>query len=87
MVGTLRKGVSFALYDKDGRLQFYAPVPVADPNDAEVYTDAEGKDVLNNVSDPNSTLIVDVNYGQVYFYSFIVDDKKKLSTGKILLQK
>ena len=87
MVGTLRKGVSFALYDKDGRLQFYAPVPVADPNDAEVYSDAEGKDVLNNVSDPNSTLIVDVNYGQVYFYSFIVDDKKKLSTGKILLQK
>lgn len=85
MVGTLRKGVSFALYDQTGHLISYQGVPVVDPNDAEVYTDANDKDVLNNFNDPNTALVIDVNPGQTYFYSFFDVKSKKLKTGKIIL--
>ena len=85
MIGTLRKGVSFALYDQTGHLISYQGVPVVDPNDAEVYTDSDDKDVLNNFSNPNAALVIDVNPGQTYFYSFFDVKSKKLKTGKMIL--
>ena len=85
MIGTLRKGVSFALYDQTGRMINYQGVPVVDPNDAEVYTDVDDKDVLNNFSDPNSALVIDLNPQQTYFYSFFDVKSRKLKTGKLIL--
>lgn len=85
MIGTLRKGVSFALYDQTGRMVNFQGVPVVDPNDAEVYTDVDDKDVLNNFSDPNSALVIDLNPQQTYFYSFFDVKSRKLKTGKLIL--
>ena len=82
---TLRKNVSFAMYDQNGHMTYYNAVPVADPNDAEVYTDANGSDVLNDVTNPNAGLIVDVIPGQIYFYSFFVSDKKDVKRGKFMI--
>ena len=85
MVGTLRKGVSFALYDQAGRMVNFQGVPVVDPNDAEVYTDADNKDVLNNFNNPDAALVIDVVPGQPYFYTFFDVKSQKLRTGKIIL--
>lgn len=85
MVGTLRKGVSFALYDQAGRMVNFQGVPVVDPNDAEVYIDADNKDVLNNFNNPDAALVIDVNPGQPYFYTFFDVKSQKLRTGKIIL--
>lgn len=85
MVGTLRKGVSFALYDQAGRMVNFQGVPVVDPNDAEVYIDADNKDVLNNFNNPDAALVIDVVPGQPYFYTFFDVKSQKLRTGKIIL--
>lgn len=84
MAATLRSGVTFALYDRRGQLVYYSRVPVADPNDAEVFTDADRRERLNDVIDTSSGLLVEVIPGEPYFYVFFADEKKKLSSGKIM---
>lgn len=84
MAATLRSGVTFALYDRRGQLVHYSRVPVADPNDAEVFTDADRRERLNDVIDTRSGLLVEVIPGEPYFYVFFADEKKKLSSGKIM---
>lgn len=84
LAATIRKDVSFALYDQYGHLVYYEKVPVADPNDAEVIQDAEKKDRLNDLTNSRSGLIVDILPEQIYFYSFYVADKKKIKSGKFI---
>ncbi len=82
--GTIRKDVTLALYDQNGHLLYYNQVPVSDPNDADVSCGADGKDHLNNVVDTRSGLLIDIVPGQVYFYTFFVAEKDKITSGKIL---
>ncbi|MBO7457767.1 MAG: hypothetical protein J6T80_00755 [Paludibacteraceae bacterium] len=83
-VATIRKNVSFALYDQSGRLVYYNSVPVADPNASDIYYDPQSKEVLNDVTDADSGLFIDINQGQIYFYSFYVGDKQKIKSGKLI---
>jgi len=80
-VATIRKDVTFYLFHQDGHLMFSAPVPVADPNDVDVYIDLNGEEVLNNVT--ASGLEVDINLGQIYFYAFR-SSEKVIQSGKII---
>ena len=84
-VATIRKDVTFVLYDQDGHMLYYQMIPDAEPNAVNVVQDAFQKDVLLGVDvDPNSGLLIDIVPGQVYFYSFIKNGKKKITSGKIM---
>ena len=80
----VRQGVSFALFDQNGHLLLMERVPVANPNDAEVMTDSEKKEFLNDVTNTGSGLLIDVLPGQPYFYTFFYEEKEKLDSGKIM---
>ena len=85
-VATIRSGVFFYLYDRNGHLVYaYENLPVADPNSFEVRRDSWNNDVLMkvDVTDPNSGVYVDLMPGQVYFYSF-VSLKKQIARGKLI---
>ena len=84
-VATIRKDVTFIMYDHTGRRVYYSLVPDAEPNDVTVGLDSEDKDVLLNVDvNPNSGLLVDVIPGQIYLYNFVERGKKKIKSGKIM---
>ena len=85
-VTTTRADVTFALFDQEGHMLFYKPVPIANPNDIVIIQDTYGQDRLNDVIHENDQygLIVDIKPMQIYFYSFIVGDKKVISSGKII---
>lgn len=84
MASTVRQGVTIALYDQYGHLLVYERVPVANPNDTKIETDADKHECLLDVTDTRSGLIIDVIPGQPYFYCFFADEKTKLASGKIL---
>ena len=94
-VGTIRKDVHFALFDEQGHRLFYEQIPTADPNDAVVVTDLDNKDVLTDIINSRSGLVINITPGKIYFYTFIYGDKtimqrlagdkaKKLKSGKII---
>lgn len=83
-VATLRKDVSFALYDQYGHLVYYEKVPVANPNDVDVSDDPSTKERLNDVTNTASGLVVPLIPGQIYQYGFYVSDKEILKTGKFI---
>ena len=94
-VGTIRKDVYFLLMDENGRNLVYELIPTADPNDARIVDDLELGARLNDITDSRSGLVIDVNPGQLYFYTFLYGDKtiiqmfkgdtaKKLKSGKII---
>ena len=96
-VGTIRKDVYFLLMDENGRNLVYELIPTADPNDAQIVDDLELGARLNDITDSRSGLVIDVNPGQLYFYTFLYGDKtiiqmfkgdtaKKLKSGKIICQ-
>ena len=96
-VGTIRKDVYFLLMDENGRNLVYELIPTADPNDARIVDDLELGARLNDITDSRSGLVIDVNPGQLYFYTFLYGDKtiiqmfkgdtaKKLKSGKIICQ-
>ncbi|MBR6493027.1 MAG: hypothetical protein IKT13_03730 [Paludibacteraceae bacterium] len=84
-VSTIRSGVFFYLYDRNGHLVYqYENLPTANPNNVEVEKDGWDNDILLNVEpDPNSGIYVDIIPQQVYFYSF-VSAKKKIASGKLI---
>lgn len=94
-VGTIRKDVYFALFDEQGHRLYYATVPTADPNDAVVVTDLDNKEILTDVINSRSGLVINITPGKIYFYTFIYGDKtimqrlagdkaKKLKSGKLI---
>ena len=85
VVASLRKDVTFVLCDQSGRLVYYKKIEnAADPNDVEVSKNSNRQDVLNDLIDNGSGLIVDVIPGQIYFYSFLVKEKQIIKSGKII---
>ncbi len=94
-VGTIRKDVYFALFDEQGHRLYYANVPTADPNDAVIVTDLDNKEILTDVINSRSGLVINITPGKIYFYTFIYGDKtimqrlagnkaKKLKSGKLI---
>lgn len=94
-VGTIRKDVYFALFDEQGHRLFYEQVPTADPNDAIIVNDLNSKEVLTDIINSRSGLVINIIPGKIYFYTFIYGDKtlmqrlagnkaKKLKSGKLI---
>ena len=84
-VATIRKGVSFALYDNEGHLVSINTLEDANPNDVQIGKDAQDRDVLLDVTDTSSGMLINVNPNQIYFYSFIEKSgSKKVKSGKVL---
>lgn len=84
-VATIRKDVTFILYDQTGRLLYREMIPDAEPNAIKVEQDGFDQDVLLNVDvDPNAGVLVDVNPNQIYFYSFVKGRGKIIKSGKII---
>ena len=83
-VGTIRAGVDFALYDWNGHQVYYrTAIPTAAPNNVDVYTDSDAKEVLNEIKDYSDGLTIDIQLGQPYFYVFFTAGKK-VASGQII---
>ena len=84
-VATIRKDVTFIMYDQNGHLIYKQAVPDADPNAISVAQDVFEKDVLLGVDiDPSTGVLVDIIPGQIYFYSFVKGGAKIITSGKIM---
>ena len=84
-VATIRKDVTFILYDQTGRMLYREMIPDAEPNAIKVEQDGFDQDVLLNVDvDPNAGVLVDINPNQIYFYSFVKGRGKIIKSGKII---
>ncbi len=94
-VGTIRKDVYFALFDEQGHRLYYANVPTADPNDVVIVNDLNNKEILTDVVNSRSGLVINIIPGKIYFYTFLCGDKtimqritgdraKKLKSGKLI---
>ena len=55
------------------------------PNNADVHTDAQGKEVLNDVTGYEDGIIIDVMTGEPYFYVFF-SNGKNISNGKLMAE-
>ena len=84
-VATLRKDVSFALYDMYGHRIALEKVPVADPNDVEMVTEADGRERLLNVSNLRSGITLSLDTNNIYFYVFYLTEKQKIASGKLII--
>lgn len=85
LVATLRKDVSFGLYDMYGHRIALEKVPVADPNDVEMVTEANGQERLLNITDLRSGTILTLDPNTIYFYVFFHSEKEKIASGKLIV--
>ena len=85
LVGTLRKDVTFGLYDMYGHRIALEKVPVADPNDVDMVTEASGQERLLNITDLRSGTILTLEPNTIYFYVFFHSDKERISSGKLII--
>lgn len=81
---TLRKNVFVAVYSQRGELVFYAAVPESDQNDATVIISAEGTEKLIDVATPQVICTLP-NSQYPYIYTFLENEKKPFSAGKITI--
>ena len=99
LVASLRQDVYFALYDQFGHLLMHQQVPMANPNDINVVNDPNyAEQRLIDIYNERSGLIVDIEPGKIYFYSFYQGDDKtiiqmlkgakepKIKSGKFMAQ-
>lgn len=86
LVASLRKEVDFALYDQQGHLvEYIQNMPTCSQNDAVIQTYANGRDILTDVVDAQSGIIIDVNPNQIYFYGFYAGGKQNILSGKLII--
>ncbi len=81
---TLRKNVFVAVYSQRGELVFYAAVPESDQNDANVIISAEGTEKLIDVANPKVTCTLPNNQ-YTYIYTFLENEKQRITSGKITI--
>ena len=83
-VASIRSGVDFGLYDRNGKqLFYYTAIPTAEPNNVEVYVDGQNKEVLSNVLNYTDGILVDIVPNEPLFYVFF-SEGKKISEGRIM---
>ena len=85
-IATMRAGVDFALYNKHGQMVYYhTALPTVAPNNVDMHTDAQNKEVLDDVVGYEDGIIIDVITGEPYFYVFFAEGKK-ISNGKLIVK-
>lgn len=86
LIASLRKKVSFGLFDQAGRMVHYIEtVEPANPNDVIIAVDGNGQEVLTDVASEASGTVVELNTNQIYFYTFFEAGKKKIASGKLII--
>ena len=85
LFATTRKDVSVGVYNTLGRLVALEKVPTANPNDVSLAADSYGNEVLMDVSNTDSGVLIDLAPGDVYLYTFFLSDKEVIRSGKIVL--
>ena len=73
------------VYNSLGRLVALEKVPTANPNDVSLATDGYGNEVLMDVSNTDSGVLIDLAPSDVYLYTFFLSDKEVIRSGKIVL--
>ena len=81
-VATIRRDVSFFLYDSHGVLHEYKVLEPADPNDA-IWDYSNGNELLYDVRG-NSGIEIQLIPGRIYIYGFYETEKKVISGGKLM---
>lgn len=85
LVGTIRKDVSFGLYDMYGHRVVLEKLSVADPNDIEMVTEASGQERLLNITDLSSGTVFTLDPNNIYFYVFFLNEKQRIASGKLIV--
>ena len=86
LVASLRSGVQFYLYDRNGHIaEFVQQLPVCDQNDAIVTVNANGQETLIDVVDPKSGVVLTLAPNTIYFYGFYETEGRRISSGKLII--
>ena len=60
-------------------------MPTANPNDVSVATDSYGNEVLMDVDNVESGVVLDFTPNDIYYYTFFLSDREVIRSGKIVL--
>lgn len=82
-VATIRRDVSFFIYDDRGQLHVYQVLEPCDPNDA-LWVEHNGTEMLYDVRGA-SGVEIQLQRGKVYIYGFYETEKRIVSSGKLML--
>lgn len=86
LAATIRQNVQVAVYDTYGNRLLMMDVPVCNPNAAQVVTDADGRDLLADVTSAAEGAVIDIHhYGIPLFYVFFQNEKRFVDSGKFML--
>ena len=85
LFATTRKDVSVGIYNAMGRLIALEKVPTANPNDVSLAADSYGNEVLMDVSNVESGVLMDFSPNEIFFYTFFLSDREVIRSGKIVL--
>lgn len=86
LAATIRQNVQVAVYDSYGHRLMFLNVPVCDPNKAQVVTDAQGRDLLADVTSITEGAVIDIDwYSTPLFYVFFQNEKTRITSGKFML--
>lgn len=83
---TIRNNVQMALYNRMGQRIMIKEIPICDPNSAFIVEEASNYNLFYNVDDYAQGAVFEVERGEIYFYVFFENQKKKISSGKIQLR-
>lgn len=84
VVATIRKNVTFVLYDANGHCQMTYKLPTINTNYVDVELNSDNKEQLFNF-DNAMGLQIHLLPNQFYIYSFIGDGKHLIQSGKLLM--
>ena len=85
LFATTRKDVSVGIYNAMGRLIALEKVPTANPNDVSLAADSYGNEVLMDVCNVESGVLMDFSPNEIFFYTFFLSDREVIRSGKIVL--
>lgn len=83
-VATIRKNVSVGIYTAEGHLIYYNKVTEISQNNAIMGTNADGSEILLDTYDTSHQFSVP-QAGKVFFYVFYENDKRRIASGKLLV--
>ena len=86
LIASLRTNVTFALYDRNGRIvEYIKQIPLCDQNDAIITINANGQETLTDVADVRSGTILTLAPNTIYFYAFLEDESRRVASGKLII--
>lgn len=83
-VATIRKNVSVGIYTAEGHLVYYSKLTETNQNDAIMGVGADGTEILLDTYTTTTQFSVP-QAGKVFFYVFYENDKRRIASGKIVV--